>query len=111
MMSRADELGLDAIAICDRNGLYGVVRAYARAKEIGGRLIVGAELDLAIPGCPVERSDAWRASEADPSAPDAPSVALLVENHAGYTNLCRLLTQAHAGLPKGEALIDVDAFA
>lgn len=111
MMSRAKELGLDAIALCDQNGLYGAVRAFARAKEIGGRLIVGAELDLAIPGCTVERSDAWRASSADPSASDLPSVALLAEDHAGYTNLCRLLTKAHAGLPKGEALLEVEAFA
>lgn len=102
---------MDALALCDQNGIYGVVRAYARAKEIGSRLIVGAEMDLAPPGCAIERSDAWRESRADPSAPDVPSVALLAENHAGYTNLCRLLTQAHSGLPKGEALLEVDALA
>jgi error-prone DNA polymerase len=109
MMSRAKELGLESMALCDQNGLYGAVRAFARAKEIGARLIVGAELDLAIPGTAVERSDAWRAKKADPTATDGPSVALLVENHAGYTNLCRLLTRAHAGLPKGEALLEVEA--
>jgi error-prone DNA polymerase len=111
MMSRAKELGLESMALCDQNGLYGSVRAFARAKEIETRLIVGAELDLAIPGAVVERSDAWRASKADPVAVDVPSVALLAENHAGYTNLCRLLTRAHAGLPKGEALLEVDALA
>jgi error-prone DNA polymerase len=109
MMSRAKELGHESMALCDQNGLYGAVRAFARAKEIGSRLIVGAELDLAVPGCAVERSDAWRPSKADPSAVDVPSVALLAEDHAGYTNLCRLLTRAHAGLPKGEALLEVDA--
>src|ERR1051325_10549444 len=98
MMSRAKELGLESVALCDKNGLYGSVRAFARAKEIGVRLIVGAEVDLATPGSVVERSSAWRPSAADPTAPDAPSVALLAESHAGYTNLCRLLTRAHAGL-------------
>jgi error-prone DNA polymerase len=111
MMFRAKELGHESMALCDQNGLYGAVRAYARAKEIGTRLIVGAELDLAIPGTVVERSDAWRSSKADPAAVDVPSVALLAEDHAGYTNLCRLLTRAHAGLPKGEALLEVEALA
>jgi error-prone DNA polymerase len=111
MMSRAKELGHESMALCDQNGLYGAVRAFARAKEIGSRLIVGAELDLAVPGSAVERSDAWRPSKADPTASDGPSVALLAESHAGYTNLCRLLTRSHAGLPKGEALLEVDALA
>src|SRR5262245_43569708 len=101
MMSRAKELVLAAVALRDPNGLYGSVRAFARAKEIGVRLIVGAEMDLAVPGEDVERSDAWRASKPDPADLDPPSVALLCENHDGYTNLCRLLTRAHAGLPKG----------
>src|SRR6185436_5531414 len=42
---------------------------------------------------------------------DAPSVVLLVEDHTGYTNLCRLLTRSHAGLPKGEAILEIEALA
>ena len=120
------ELGLPAIAICDRDGLYGVVRAFARAREIGLRLIVGAELTLAPTGMLVDRSDAWRASgrsksgalrdgrDGDVTSPllsEAPTVALLAIDHAGYTNLCRLLTHAHSGLPKGEAWLEIDMLA
>ena len=53
--SRPDELaitaaalGLEAIAITDRNSLAGVVRAHVGAKNAGIRLIVGARLDLQI---------------------------------------------------------------
>ena len=38
-------LGLEAIAITDRNSLAGVVRAHAAAKEVGLRLVVGARID------------------------------------------------------------------
>lgn len=93
MVSRAHELGLHSFALCDRDGLYGSVRAFTRARDIGQRVIVGAELSLA-------------PSSADAAEPAV--VALLVENHAGYSNLCRLLTRAHADRPKGESALDVD---
>ena len=32
---------------------------------------------------------------------------VLVENKAGYENLCRLVTRAHVGLPREEALLDI----
>ncbi len=43
----AKELGLEALAITDRNTLAGVVRAHAAAKEQGLRFVVGCRLDLA----------------------------------------------------------------
>jgi error-prone DNA polymerase len=90
MVERACELELAALALCDRNGLYGSVRAWLRARELGLKLCIGAELELDLPP----------ASGAEP-----PLVILLVENHAGYAHLCRLLTLAHAGRPKGESAL------
>ncbi|MDP6565843.1 MAG: PHP domain-containing protein, partial [Alphaproteobacteria bacterium] len=46
LMIAAAALGLEAVAIADRNTLAGVVRAHAAAKEAGIRLLVGARLDL-----------------------------------------------------------------
>src|SRR4051794_12368260 len=46
LVKRAQELGLSAIAITDRDGLYGVARAHSEAKKIGQPLIIGAELSL-----------------------------------------------------------------
>src|SRR5262245_23918660 len=117
MVGRAKELGLEAIALCDRDGLYGVVRAFASARDLGQRLIVGAELSVATPGRSVVRSDTWRPPKragkasrhaAEHGRTDPPVVALLAADHRGYTNLCRLLTRAHAGLPKGESWLEHD---
>ena len=46
LVLRAHELGLEAIALTDRNTLAGVVRAHVAAKEVGIRFVVGARLDL-----------------------------------------------------------------
>jgi len=94
MVDKANELELSAIGICDRHGIYGIVRAWARAKELGVKLIVGAELEVQL-GQGVE-------------AATRPTVAFLVEDTQGYRNLCRLLTLAHRDTPKGEALLCLD---
>ena len=48
MIERAHALGLSGITLCDRDGLYGVARAHAKAKEIGQTFHLGAELPLAL---------------------------------------------------------------
>ena len=98
MVQAAQELGLDALALCDRDGLYGAVRAHQQACELGQRFIVGAELSL---DRPVKKPG--RGSTGEP-----PVLALLVETHEGYTNLCRLLTLAHADRKKGESGLRLD---
>src|ERR1700722_9988023 len=44
MVARADELGLTAIGIADRNSFAGVVRAYDEAKKRKIKLLVGTRL-------------------------------------------------------------------
>src|SRR6266581_4830506 len=44
LVVRAAELGYRALAITDRNSLAGVVRAHVAAKELGFKLVVGAEI-------------------------------------------------------------------
>src|SRR5437763_9689853 len=72
---RAAELGYEALALTDHDGLYGSLEFAHAAKAFGVRPITGAEVTL--------NSGAH--------------VTLLVETTAGYANLCRLLTAAHAG--------------
>jgi error-prone DNA polymerase len=81
MVYRAAELGYDAVAITDRDGLYGIVRACEEAEKHGIRVIVGCELTLE-------------------EIEGAPTLTVLVENHAGYTNLCKILSESHARHPK-----------
>jgi error-prone DNA polymerase len=79
----AAHLGLPAMALCDRDGLYGAPRFFSAAREHGIRPIIGAELTME----------------------DATVLPVLVENRCGYQNLCRLLTRAHLRAPKGESKI------
>jgi len=72
---RASELGYDAVALTDHDGVYGSLEFALAAKAFGVRPITGAEVTLA----------------------DGSHVTLLVESATGYANLCRLLTAAHAG--------------
>src|SRR5947199_4719467 len=72
---RAAELGYGALALTDHDGVYGSLEFAQAAKAFGVRPITGAEVTLA----------------------DESHVTLLVESAAGYANLCRLLTAAHAG--------------
>ncbi len=46
LVEEAVRLGLDAIALTDHDGMYGVVRFAEAAKELGMRTVFGAELSL-----------------------------------------------------------------
>ncbi|MFZ9595918.1 MAG: PHP domain-containing protein [Bdellovibrionia bacterium] len=80
MVQRASELGLSALAITDRNGVYGIPKAVQESRlHRGLKLIVGAELTLENPL--VQNSSFI--------------LPLLAKNRAGYALLCRLLTASH----------------
>ena len=46
LVERAHALGLPALALTDRDGVHGVVRAHVKARELGVALIVGAEVTV-----------------------------------------------------------------
>src|ERR671933_1103065 len=71
---RAAELGYEALALTDHDGVCGSLEFAHAAKAFGVRPITGAEVTLA----------------------GGSHVTLLVETPQGYSNLCRLLTTAHA---------------
>jgi error-prone DNA polymerase len=74
LAARAAELGYEALALTDHDGVYGSLEFAYAAKAFGVRPITGAEMTLT----------------------DGSHVTLLVESGQGYANLCRLLTAAHA---------------
>ncbi|MEJ7731916.1 MAG: PHP domain-containing protein, partial [Polyangiaceae bacterium] len=106
LVEAAHGLGLGAIALCDRDGIYGLPRAYAQGKKLGMPVIIGAEVTL---------DRCWPAGVVAPrrDAPGDPPVtlALLAEDHTGYGNLCKHLTTAHADHEKGEAGITLGEIA
>ena len=79
LMAEAAHLGLEALAVTDRNSLAGVVRAHVAAKEHGLRLVVGARLDLM----------------------DSHSLLAFPRDRAAYGRLCRLITLGRRRAEKG----------
>ncbi|MFN2508111.1 MAG: DNA polymerase III subunit alpha [Chthoniobacterales bacterium] len=69
----AAQLGMPAVALLDRNGVYGAQRFSVAAREHGVRPIIGCELTME----------------------DGSVLPVLVATRTGYANLCSLLTEAH----------------
>src|SRR5437763_3593127 len=82
----AAELEMPAMALIDRNGVYGAQRFSVTAREHGVRPITGAELSME----------------------DGGVLPVLVENRTGYKNLCELLTQAHLRSEKSKCAVKWD---
>jgi error-prone DNA polymerase len=90
---RAAELGMPAVTLTDRDGLYGAARFVAACDRHGVKPILGATLTVREPGTlPLDRRG--RAQDA--------SVVMLARDERGYANLCRLITDAHATGERGD---------
>jgi error-prone DNA polymerase len=83
LVAEAARLGMPAVALCDRDGVYGAVRLHMAGKEAGVRALVGCELTME----------------------DGSVVPVLVATREGYQGLCRLLTTAHLRSQKGEGRV------
>jgi error-prone DNA polymerase len=79
----AAELEMPAMALLDRNGVYGAQRFSVAAREHGIRPIIGCGLSME----------------------DGAVLPVLVENRTGYKNLCELLTKAHLRSEKGKCAV------
>ncbi|MEX0754045.1 MAG: DNA polymerase III subunit alpha [Actinomycetota bacterium] len=81
LVRAAAGLGMPAVALTDRDGLYGAARFVAACEREGVRPILGASFTLADSTGAPGRS--------------AGSLVLLATDDTGYANLCRLVTDAH----------------
>ena len=89
LIERAAELDMPAVALLDRNGLYGAARFHTLARKKNVRAHVGAEVsvqDLAQRLTP----PAWLPHQ-HPAEPAR--LSLLCTSRTGYQNLCQLITQ------------------
>jgi error-prone DNA polymerase len=89
LVETAAALGYAALAVTDVNSLAGVVRAHGAAKDVGLKLIIGAEVT--------------------PS--DAPPVVLWATNRASYGRLSKLLTVGRRRAEKGACQLTLDDIA
>ncbi|MCK6549206.1 error-prone DNA polymerase [Myxococcota bacterium] len=98
--ARAATLGYDRIAITDRDGLYGIVRAHSAAKEHGLQILVGAEVSFGV------GTDLLAPRSANTAATSA-SLVLIATDRASYGRLCRLLSVGRLRVGKGGSLLDL----
>ncbi len=84
---QAAKLGFPAIAMTDRNGLYGVMPFGDACTAEGVQPIIGATLAVARP---------------EEGALTLDWLVLLAQDEAGYANLCKLVSAAHLDRPAHE---------
>ncbi len=96
LIARCAELKMPAMALLDRDGVYGAPRFHMAAKKVGIKAHIGAEITTEISDC--------RFQIADLKAPNTICnlksaicnsfrLPLLISSRAGYQNLCRLITK------------------
>ncbi|MFD6177274.1 MULTISPECIES: PHP domain-containing protein [unclassified Isoptericola] len=107
-------LGLEALALTDHDGLYGVVRFAEAARKVGLPTVFGAELHLPAPLTPgASPGTAGSRPVLDPPTglpdPRATHLLVLARGDQGYRNLSRAIALAHleAGV-KGKARYDLE---
>ena len=90
LMAKAADDGMPAIAMTDRNNLFGLVKFYRRAIAAGVKPIIGADLRIA--------------NEDDPGRPF--TLIVLCQDNRGYRNLCRIISRAYLeGRVRGEPMV------
>jgi error-prone DNA polymerase len=97
LAARAGELGYEALALTDHDGVYGSLEFAHAAKALGVRPITGAEVTLSSVGSIEPPGSGGAGSAGAGAGTGGAHVTLLVESRQGYANLCRLLTASHAG--------------
>ena len=78
LVEEAARSGIRSLALTDRDGIYGLVRAHVKARELGLHLIAGSQLTLE----------------------DGSHLLLLAMDRRGYANLCNLVSDGRLRSPK-----------
>ena len=109
LVERAADHGMAALALTDRDGLYGAVRFATACASAGIRPVLG--VDLAVRPeqpdvrTPRPRTPARGGATVDPRHP---RVTLLAETTAGWATLCRLVSAVHAAGERGKPVATHD---
>lgn len=83
LIEQAAHLGVRSLALSDRNGVQGIVRAHVAAREHGIQLLIGSQMTI----------------------DDGSSIVLIAADRAGYAQLCRLITKGRRRSAKGECTV------
>ncbi len=85
MVETAARLGISALGLCDRNGLYGAVELIQAARAQGIHPIIGTELELA----------------------GGSRLRLLARSRTGYRQLCRAVSASQLAGVKGQPRLEI----
>ena len=120
MVECAAELGYSALALLDRDGVYGAPRFHQAATAAGIKPIIGCEITIRASGVTPRGWGSnpeshiphpeFQRPEARDQGPGGDSPCLwrlpvLVESQEGYRNLCRVLTRMKLDAAKGEGAL------
>ena len=83
LVDEAQRLSLRSLALTDRDGVYGIVRAHVQARALGVQVLIGVQVTIR----------------------DGSHLLLLAQEQRGYAQLCRLLTMGHGRAPKGQSTV------
>ena len=111
LIAQAARYGYPAMALLDRDGVYGAPRFHRAATAAGIKAIIGAELTIAQPSLDGSFRASARQAVSLSSLTPVPSplrIPVLVESAEGYRNLCRLITRMKMRAPKGEGALTLD---
>jgi DNA polymerase-3 subunit alpha len=87
LVSRAKELGMNALALTDHGNLYGALEFYRACKDAGINPVLGYEAYVA-PGSRLDKSGAMSSKEA------TYHLTLLAKNAVGFRNLVKMSSRA-----------------
>jgi DNA polymerase-3 subunit alpha len=105
--ARADHQG--ALAITDLNNLFGTVKHYSACRKKGVKPLIGVDVWMM---SPAQASPAMQVALGGGTDKSPSRLLLLVQNHAGYLNLCELLARAWVGnTQRGQAWVGWDDLA
>src|SRR5258705_282875 len=122
LIAACQALEMPAMALLDRDGVYGSPRFYLAAKKIGVKAHIGAEITVSSLKSQVSSHETnfglWTLDFGQTHAvtpKETFSLPVLVHNRTGYQNLCRLITLMKLRVPKhakpGECSVTPDELA
>ena len=89
LIERASELEIPAIALLDRNGVYGAARFHTSAARNSVRAHIGAEISVSSFGSRLTPAS-WLPHQ---HVEEPARISLLCQSRTGYQNLCQLITR------------------
>ena len=97
IIAKVKELGMEAIALTDYNGMYGCIKLYQTAKDEGIKAIIGVEVGFVLDHTSVNQT------------PQIGNIVLLAANPTGYANLMELVSFANKTGIQGKPKIDINS--